>query len=470
MAQPNVYPPYGGNGPPPPANAGDPNQYPPWQQYGMPPPGSAPPAVGMPQPLNALQPPPYFDASQPPPAMPYGSGQQSGGGGWRNESSGGYGNGPRDYSAPRGDRGSRFDSHGDRDRHRSDSYSRPGTGGPGGGRFQRDSGPPSSGDHYGSRDSSTTGGQIENKRMIFISGLPQTVNENFINDVFSTDGEIDIFDSGRPMIKIYTDRGIPKGECTITYRTEDTAAKIIQMYNGQCFPGSSNIMSISYAKFSGDKKGGNRGGFGGGRGGGDRDRGYSGGDRRGGYSNDHKKGGNRGGFGGGRGGGDRDRGYSGGDRRGGYSNDRERSDRSYGDRSGDRGGDRYGDRGGRNDRDRRGGGFGDRGGRGGFDRGRNGDRDRGGFRGGYGGDRDRGFGGGDRGGRGGFDRGGRGRGGGGREGRPGDWPCACGNVNFSFRQQCNSCQAPRPDSAGSGNGGGAMRGPPRSGGDRHHPY
>ena len=69
-----------------------------------------------------------------------------------------------------------------------------------------------------------------------------------------------------------------------------------------------------------------------------------------------------------------------------------------------------------------------------------------------------------------------GRGGGGRDGRPGDWPCSCGNVNFAFRQQCNSCQAPKP--AGSdgppSNSGGPMRGPPRSGGngggDRHRPY
>lgn len=52
-----------------------------------------------------------------------------------------------------------------------------------------------------------------------------------------------------------------------------------------------------------------------------------------------------------------------------------------------------------------------------------------------------------------------------REGRPGDWECAkCNNFNFSRRDSCNRCQAPRtvkpwgdnqqPDERNGGNGGG----------------
>uniref|UniRef100_A0AC34FMI9 RNA-binding protein n=1 Tax=Panagrolaimus sp. ES5 TaxID=591445 RepID=A0AC34FMI9_9BILA len=357
-------------------------------------------------------------------------------------------------------------------------------------------GPPGGGDR--SRESGGGGGEVENKRMIFISGLPQTVNETFINDVFGGQGQIDAYDSGKAMIKIYSDRGIPKGECTITFRTEDSASAAIQSYNGQNFPGTQNIMDISYAKFPsngsrggdrggsrgggggyGDRRGGSRGGGGGygsDRDRGDRDRSSSYGDRRGGggggYGGDRDRDGGRGGYGDRRGGGFGDRG---GDRRGGFG----------GDRGGSRGG--YGsDRGGRD------GGFDRRvgGGRGGFggDRGRGGyggdRRDGGGFgsrdggRGGGGfGGRDGGRGGRDGGGRGGgFGGGGRGGGGrGGSEARPNDWTCSCGNVNFAFRQQCNSCQAPRADGGGAPHsGGGAMRGPPRNGGDRggdrHRPY
>ena len=99
-----------------------------------------------------------------------------------------------------------------------------------------------------------------------------SVNEPFISDVFGSTGQIDAYDSGKQMIKIYSDRGIPKGECTITFRSEEAAAAAIQSFNGQAFPGSQNIMDISYAKFpsGGSRGGGDRGGRGGfgGRGGG----------------------------------------------------------------------------------------------------------------------------------------------------------------------------------------------------------
>merc|ERR1719330_1081881 len=30
------------------------------------------------------------------------------------------------------------------------------------------------------------------------------------------------------------------------------------------------------------------------------------------------------------------------------------------------------------------------------------------------------------------------------EARPGDWQCACGNYNFSWRKECNACAKPKP--------------------------
>ena len=101
----------------------------------------------------------------------------------------------------------------------------------------------------------------------------------------------------------------------------------------------------------------------------------------------------------------------------------------------------------------------------------------GGFRGGRGSRGGGGGGGGGFGGGGGRDAGngsssfgGRGRGGGGRGGGPpssggndipgrdGDWRCgesSCGNMNFSWRSECNRCKTPRPDlTGGSMSGGG----------------
>ncbi|KAI6197434.1 hypothetical protein M3Y94_01224000 [Aphelenchoides besseyi] len=304
-----------------------------------------------------------------------------------------------------------------------------------------------------SNNESSSGPPMPNK-MVFVSGLPQHANETFIYDVFSAEGPIEINEAnGKPKIKIYLDHGVSKGECTISFEDEASAQKVIDSMNGRPFPGSENILSLSFAKFSGNSgrgRGGGRGFGGRGRGGfndrGDSGRGggsYRGGSRDGNYDS-RPRGGGR---------------FNGGqndyEQRGGYRND-DRGDYGRGggssayrgrDRNDDRGRPPYGQDGGSYNRN-----FDDR------------PRGGGGFRGGsgnssYRGSRDGNF---DSRPRGGF-RGGRGGG----NSREGDWDCSCGNNNFAFRTECNSCKQPRAD--GGGNGGGQMRGPPRSN-DRHRPY
>ncbi|XP_077645669.1 RNA-binding protein FUS-like [Lonchura striata] len=79
-------------------------------------------------------------------------------------------------------------------------------------------------------------------------------------------------------------------------------------------------------------------------------------------------------------------------------------------------------------------------------------------------------------GRGGFGSGSGGRGaftgGGGAQQRAGDWKCpnpACENMNFSWRNECNQCKAPKPEGGPGGphlGGGGAGKFPGGGGGNR----
>lgn len=47
------------------------------------------------------------------------------------------------------------------------------------------------------------------------------------------------------------------------------------------------------------------------------------------------------------------------------------------------------------------------------------------------------------------------RGGGPGGGRPGDWTCHCGMLNFAFRTECHKCKQPKPDPSAYGYAGGA---------------
>ena len=82
----------------------------------------------------------------------------------------------------------------------------------------------------------TTVHPVEAPDTVYIKGIPvNAVNEESIVNVFSDAGDIVyIAKNGRPKIKIYYDRmtGEPRGDCTVTFVNEETAARAVALYHG----------------------------------------------------------------------------------------------------------------------------------------------------------------------------------------------------------------------------------------------
>jgi RNA recognition motif-containing protein len=82
----------------------------------------------------------------------------------------------------------------------------------------------------------TSANRIEVPDTVFVKGIPiSAANERDIGYVFGCAGEIVQNDhTGGLKIKIYYDynTGEPRGDCTIAFIDEETAARAIAMYNG----------------------------------------------------------------------------------------------------------------------------------------------------------------------------------------------------------------------------------------------
>lgn len=132
---------------------------------------------------------------------------------------------------------------------------------------------------------------------IFVTGLPEDINDSQIADYFGAIGLIKIDrKTGRQKIWIYKDKvtGRGKGEATVTYDDPPTASSAIQWFNGKEIYGKPITVQMA------ERRNFQPGGFRGGRGGGPRGPGGPGGYNRGGQ--DSGPGGRQGGGGGGQGG------------------------------------------------------------------------------------------------------------------------------------------------------------------------
>jgi len=146
----------------------------------------------------------------------YGGGGGGGYGGGGGGGGGGYGGGP--------DRGGGGGGYGGPDR---------GGGGGGGG---------------GGDD-----GSLDWKNTIYVSGLPDNITADSVNEFFSQLGPIKKskkrHNTGDPVIHIYKNKatGRAKGDCTVSYQEEETAQAAIEWYNGAEFGTTGKKMSVSIA-------------------------------------------------------------------------------------------------------------------------------------------------------------------------------------------------------------------------------
>uniref|UniRef100_A0A1J3CJ78 Splicing factor U2AF-associated protein 2 n=1 Tax=Noccaea caerulescens TaxID=107243 RepID=A0A1J3CJ78_NOCCA len=87
---------------------------------------------------------------------------------------------------------------------------------------------------------------------IYVTGLPNDVSLEEVSEVFSKCGIIKEDDTGKPRIKLYSDKatGELKGDALITYMKEPSVDLAIQILDGAPFrPGDKLVMSVSRAKF-----------------------------------------------------------------------------------------------------------------------------------------------------------------------------------------------------------------------------